>query len=85
MFTLKFMQFFEEGGHIEDCVRCPHYEARKTSDGCWGITVYNDFTCTEGVERWVRKVHSPDQPVSFDVCWVENEDGKTLARYNYDS
>ncbi len=81
MFTLKFMSFFEEGGHIEECIRCPHYEARKTSDGCYGITAYKDFTCLDGVERWVRSKQFPDQPVSYDACFVENEEGKTLTRY----
>lgn len=83
MFTLKFIQFYANGRQLEDCVRCPHYEANKTSDGLYSITAYNDFTSTNGVERWIRPANSSDQPASFDVCYVENEDGKTIGYYAY--
>ena len=85
MFTLKFMQFFEEGGHIEDCVRCPHYEARKTSDGCYIITTYQDFCNVDGVERRIA-AHPEEKPVNtyFACCYVENENGSTIGHYTYD-
>jgi len=81
MFTLKFMLFDDDCEHTEVCVRCPHYEARKTKDGRFEITAYTDFTDTNGVSRWVAPLEAEGPEVLFDVCFVENEDGKTVARY----
>lgn len=81
MFTLKFMQFFEDGSHVEDCLRCPHYEARKLPGGDWDITVYQMMTLENGVSRRVRSHHPDDEELSFDTCFVENEEGKTIAKY----
>lgn len=82
MFTLKFMKFFDDGTHIENCLRCPHYEARKTPAGDWSVIIYPSMTTTEGVEWWVRKRHADDEPLSHDTCFVENENGKTIAKYH---
>lgn len=82
MFTLKFMRFHEDETHTETCIRCPHYEARKTPAGEWGIVAYPSMLSTEGVERWVRRDHDPEAPASFDTCFVENENGKTIAKYH---
>ena len=81
MFTLKFMRFFEDGTHIENCVHCPHYEARKTRHGEWNITTYPDMTLVKGVEHWVTKEHPDEAPLSYDSCFVENEKGSTITKY----
>lgn len=81
MFTLKFMKFNSDETHTEQCIRCPHYEARDTASGDWAIVTYPTMKSVDGVERWVRAEHVPDQPVSFDTCFVENENGKTITKY----
>ena len=81
MFTVKFINFYDDGTQVENCIRCVHYEARRTSEGAWGITVYPGMTATDGVEWWVREPHDAQGPTSFQVCYVENEAGKTVDKY----
>lgn len=81
MFTLKFMRFFEDSGHVEDCLRCPHYEARQLPSGDWEITAYPSMVTQDGVSRRVQGHHPAGEDFSFDSCFVENENGKTIAKY----
>lgn len=83
MFTVKFMNFYDDGTSAENCVKCNHYEARSLMTGGWVIAVYPTYTMADGVEWRVAEVdHTQDAPVFFDVCYIENEEGKTVGHYS---
>lgn len=78
MFTIKFIKHYEDSTQEDTtCVSCPTYEAIKCSDGNYRIVLHKGFVLTEGVEYTVGDV----RPNSYDVCYVENELGKTIAHY----
>ena len=74
MFTLKFTQHYEDGTKREVVVSTPHYEkySRPTIDQV-DVSVYRGFTTQSGV---MYKVSSDES--TFDICFVENVQGKTI-------
>lgn len=74
MFTLRFTQHYDDGAKREVAISAPHYEkySRPTIDQV-DVSIYRGFTHQSGV---MYKVSS--NPETFDVCFVENVQGKTI-------
>lgn len=74
MYTVKFVKF-HEGATSTASFSVPHYQVHERSNGVKSVTVYTALHDVGGIERHVSP-HEND----FDVCYVENEQGKTLER-----
>lgn len=81
MFTVKFCSFFESSENVEVNISCPHYIVYSRNDGSKTITLYKDFTSTDGVEYWVAKESLSFSKPHFHVCYVENSAGKTINKF----
>jgi len=73
MNRIKFCSFFEDGTSVEDVIICPHYEVYKRPNQRTTITTFKGMTNVDGVERHV----GVDE--EYQVCYIENENGKTVA------
>lgn len=91
MFTLKFYRY-EENATTMCAISCPHYSVYDNGVEKL-VTTYKDHMDTTGVERTVgeklRGGNTSEQPVAYnvgyDVCYVENEAGKTIDTIRKDS
>lgn len=79
MFTLKFINIYEDGEESITAISCPHYTAYRMRSGAYEISLYKDFTSTEGV---CYNLSSCDigRPY-FQSCYVENLQGKTIEAF----
>ncbi len=68
MFTLKF--YSDESS---TCISAPHYETYHT-DTSITVIIYKSLLKTDGVEYHIREN-------DFNICFVENETGKTIEKY----
>lgn len=75
MFTLKFYRTIDDDNSLIRCISAPHYEAHKR-EHFYTITIYKDFYSLDGVEYQINHHEG-----SYDVCYVENERGKTIEKY----
>lgn len=71
MFTLKFRNVKQNS---EVVVAAQLYQKNKLPTGSVSITVYKGALLTDGVEYQI----SGDHPQGFDVCFIENQAGKTI-------
>lgn len=82
MFTVKFYKFNKEGQEISTVIACPNYSVYNRNNGHITITTYPTMFNENGVERNVVSSEykiTPDQyDRYFNVCFVENEKGKTI-------
>lgn len=84
MFTLKFFNFYEDGGSNCNIISCPHYQVYERPNGSITITVYKNLLQTEGVEYHVchplmmEQFASETEHFYHECCFVENQDGKTI-------
>ena len=84
MFTVKFMKFATASNNNNEglSISCPMYSSYKRPNGSVSIVTYKDHTETSGIER---SVHGGNDALDsdYDVCFVENEAGKTIAKYRH--
>ena len=83
MFTLKFFKH-TPNGDSQTVVCCNHYEVNTHRDGAVVIT-YKDHTESGGVERHIAERPSTmadgvHLDIGYEVCFVENSQGKTIDR-----
>ena len=84
MFTLKFFNFFEDGGNASTVISCPHYSVYERTNGSITISVYKNLLKTDGVDYHVCHPNLAEQFASetkhfyHECCYVENSDGKTI-------
>lgn len=85
MFIMKFIREFNVSeASVVDVLTCNHYEIYARPNGVKTITTYPDHTRIGGVERHVTTTASTgwdEDPVPdgcFDLCYVENQNGKTV-------
>lgn len=74
MFTLKFIKNYDSGQTRTAAVACPAYEFVTFGEGIT-VLVFKDFVQENGVSYFVG-----GREDSFDVCYVENQAGKTIDR-----
>ena len=77
MFTLKFCSSFEDGTSSQTAICCSHYNVYRF-DNRVEITLYKDFTSTDGVTYTVCQ--SEIEKPHFKVCYIENINGKTIDK-----
>lgn len=70
MSILKFCNFTNNS---EDVISCSHYSVEKRNKISF-ITTYTTHLNVDGVERRI-------DGLQYDVCYVENDSGKTVAVY----
>lgn len=70
MSILKFCNFTNNS---EDVISCSHYSVEKRNKISF-ITTYTTHLNVDGVERRI-------DGLQYDVCYVENDNGKTVAVY----
>jgi hypothetical protein len=75
MFTVKFIQSTEQG-LLTEAISCMHYSALDRGEGRHTIIIYPKTTMIDGVEYQVS-----DNSRHYFQCYVENENGKTIARF----
>lgn len=79
MFTIKLYKTYSDYTESKQkCISCPSYEVyKRDSKGLVNITiaVFPNFKDTEGVE-----FHLGEHDDYYDVCFIENEKGKTIER-----
>lgn len=79
MFTLKFCSFCGEDNDYEKSLTvicCPHYNTYHFKNRV-EVTVYKDFTSVEGVTYTLSEEDLLGKPY-WQVCYVENVNGKTI-------
>ena len=89
MFTVKFVSFFDESSHTEtiNAICCPNYEVNKFRNRVDVIT-YPTMTNENGVSRTVTSATegSADPsfipPITYQACYIENAQGKTIEHLN---
>lgn len=84
MFTLKFINIYEDPSYegyeeVITSVSCPHYSAYKRRDGSYEISLYKDFTSTDGVCYFLSSCDL-GRPY-YQSCYVENLQGKTIEAF----
>ncbi len=85
MLTVKFIRDeTDQSSQVEHSISCPHYSSQKRESG-YTITLYKNFMAEpgKGVEYQIAN-YNPDDPgyhFHFDACFVENESGKTIAKF----
>ena len=83
MFTLKFMRFpdenstknFQEQSHS---VSCNRYSHTQYEDGYIVVTAFKNFSQNDGTDFFIGY---DDSSMSFDICYIENQAGKTIATF----
>ena len=53
MFTIKFINFYENEASVQNSLEAPHYQVYKYPDGNIEVTIYKDFLTVDGVSFWV--------------------------------
>lgn len=95
MFTVKLISYFDDGSQSETSISCPHYRIYTRGNGFNAITVFKDFTETDGVEYKVMrpdvstelaKQMKADNPqfegfMHHHACYIENSAGKTINHF----
>lgn len=73
MFTIKLchQNFYKS-------LSAPAYLAQTYANGDRAIIVYKDFSEHEGIEYRVSKDAESGDSNSYEVCFVENQQGKTI-------
>ena len=82
MFTVKL--YSRREGVLTQFISCPNFSVFERDNGNITITVYKTMTCETGVDY---HIHQEDGGSSgpqryFENCFIENEAGKTIARYS---
>lgn len=81
MFTVKFFMLDDEGAEHQTSISCSNYSVHNNNKGLVTITTYPTMTDENGVERHVAAV-GLEHPVKklnyFNICFIENEKGKTI-------
>ena len=77
MFNVKFCNFYEDGSESTAGISCPHYSIYKGKNGSYEVVTYKTMTDTDGVSRGVGN-HDSDKTLQFQVCYIENAQGKTV-------
>lgn len=81
MYTLKFINFFEDGSNVTDVISCVHYSVYERKNGITSVTTYQTMLDQDGVERHLMHddaLSTEDGPSYFGSCYVENNQGKTI-------
>lgn len=79
MFTIKFVNFYEDGSSSTTAISAPHYSAYTMKNKTIEITIYKDFTSVDGVTYFLSNV-DVGRPY-FQSCYVENLQGKTIEAF----
>ncbi|HHZ96561.1 MAG TPA: hypothetical protein EYN67_13650 [Flavobacteriales bacterium] len=82
MYSVRFLGVDKTGAHIELGISCPHYAIHNNNNGVITITTYAFMADTIGVDRCIysadTKAEKGNTSPSFDVCYIENDRGKTV-------
>lgn len=79
MFTIKFINNYEDGSSTTTSVSAPHYSAYQNKNGTYEISLYKDYTSTDGVCYFLSNF-DVGRPY-FQSCYVENVAGKTINSF----
>lgn len=82
--TTMFTMTFIENENSKTVVSAAKYEVNTYDNGIKGVIVYDKFNSFSGIEFKVTgdsKYHHPSHNYPyFEVCYVTNQDGKTIDR-----
>lgn len=76
MFTLKFINQYDDGSSSTTSISAPHYQVYQNKNGTCEISLYKDFTSSDGVCYFLSSC-DVGRPY-FQSCYVENPSGKTI-------
>lgn len=85
MFTLKFVNLYENGGHNETVIHSPHYNIYERPNGLVTVTVHKSIDMDSDGRSFYICHPSKQEDFAcdlmtcfYDCCYIENESGKTI-------